>query len=78
MIDPEEYDAWRQHPISRWFFQAMQTYANDQREDVVSKVWDNGSMSEIEIAMRRGQAFSANYFASASHEEIAKYHEDKE
>lgn len=76
-IDPEEFDQWRDNAITRYFFAAMLAYAEDQKQDVIAQAWDGGAIDERTLAERRGQAFSAVYFANAKLEEIEKYHEER-
>ena len=76
-IDPEEFDQWRDNAITRYVFAAMRAYAEDQKQDVIRMAWDGGAIDPGELQKRRGQAFSALYFADATLEEIERYHTEE-
>lgn len=70
-IDPEEYEAWKESPITQWFFTALKEYAKNRHELWDTMSWGGGNANEKALYELRGQAFVAEHFADASYDTVA-------
>lgn len=53
---PEEWDAWCQHPITRFVATAMQAAAALQRDAWFARSWGNGECDPLTLAELRTRA----------------------
>ena len=56
MIDPEDFAAWREHPVTQAVFAELARMAEDRREMWMAQSWNSGKVDERALAMLRGQA----------------------
>ena len=55
-IDPEEFEAWREHPITRRVFAVLNQLAEDRKEVWMAQSWNGGDNDERKLVMLKGQA----------------------
>lgn len=70
MIDPDEFDAWREHPVTRAVFAELRKIADDRRDLWAQQSWGAGVCDELLLATLRGQADGFAWLADASHEAV--------
>ena len=70
MLEPEEYEAWRQHPITRLVFSRLRAKAEMRRQVWIANSWDAGSCDKERLCMLRGQAEAFKFLPDASFEEM--------
>lgn len=70
MIDPDDFSAWRDNPISQAHFAAMKQWALDCRERWVRDSWDGAVADPLVLHELRGQAFACEKFAELTLDEM--------
>ena len=69
-IDAEEYEAWKDHPITRRVFAALTERAEDRKQVWIAQSWGSGNADERALAMLKGQAEAFEWLPKATHEDI--------
>lgn len=69
-IDPEEFEAWREHPITRRVFAVLNQHAEHRKELWVAQSWNSGDADERKLVMLKGQAEAFEWLPKATHEDI--------
>jgi hypothetical protein len=69
-IEPDEFAAWREHPVTRAYFERVaaeqaRTFANWQQI-----AWEQGNLSEREYAYHKARAETLDYMASLVFEDL--------
>lgn len=70
MIDPEEYEAWTEHPVTKAVFAELRRMAEDRRDLWMTKSWSEGGCDERALAMLRGQAEGFSFLPEAAYERL--------
>lgn len=69
-IDPEEFEAWREHPITKRAFAALYDMAENRKQMWIAQSWNAGDPDERKLAMLKGQAEAFEWLPKATHEDI--------
>ncbi len=72
MIDPEEFAAWREHPVTKWMLEAMALNADEIKQTYIHRYFHN-IPSEADISQmnyERGQFDAFQSIASITHGEL--------
>lgn len=69
-IDAEEYEAWREHPITKRVFAVLNDRAEDRKQLWIAQSWNGGDADERKLAMLKGQAEAFEWLPKATHEDI--------
>lgn len=70
MIDPEEYDAWKDHPVTKAVFAELTQMAEDRKLLWIARSWNAGECDPHKLAMLRGQAEAFAWLPGASYEQV--------
>ena len=52
----EEFQAWRDHPLTRWVFLALERASEAQREDWLRRSWEAGEADPLALVELRTRA----------------------
>lgn len=77
--DPEEFEAWRDSPVTQWVLEAFRIMAQLQRVAWIEHTWhgDGDPTRELQVELRtRADAYQA--IADASHDDIVSVYEPEE
>lgn len=74
MIDPEEFAAWREHPITRWTLEAMSLKAEDIRATYMHVYFHNDPKVEDvpQMNFQRGLYAAYSSIAAVTHAELTQ------
>jgi hypothetical protein len=80
MVDQDEFDAWKEEPISRLFFQALAYYAEETKRQFNEITWAGRYLTPEDqawIAHLRGRSETAKWFAEINLEELQSFLEEE-
>lgn len=69
-IDPEEYEAWCEHPCTVAVFAALRELAENRKQVWIHQSWDTGKCEPAALAMLRGQAEAFAFLPNADHAKL--------
>ena len=76
MPDPEEFAAWRDHPVTQWVAQAYGKMAEIQRQAWVEATWDAGEhLPEAALVELRTRADAYRSMAECDYSDLVSIHE---
>ena len=55
-ITPDEFQDWREHPITRWVFSAIERGVELNRQGWIEASWDKGRCDPLELCELRTRA----------------------
>lgn len=56
MITREDFDRWRDDPVTRMVFRALRSDADAQRDAWMKQSWDNGQANQLSLIELRTRA----------------------
>lgn len=69
-IDKDEYEAWREHPVSQAVFAELRELAENRKQLWITKSWETGDVDERALAMLRGQAEGFSFLPNADYAKL--------
>lgn len=69
-IDKEEYEVWREHPVTAAVFTQLRELAENRKQVWVHQSWDTGKCEPAALAMLRGQAEAFAFLPNADHAKL--------
>jgi len=69
-IDKEEYEAWREHPVTAAVFAELRELAESRKQMWISISWGSGDPDREKLAMLRGQAEGFAFLPNADHAKL--------
>lgn len=70
----EEFQAWREHPVSQWVFQAVRTSAQAQKAAWDQAAWDSGKPDPLLLTELRTRADALNGLHETTYERWCELH----
>ena len=70
MIEPDEYEAWTEHPITKLVIAELKKLADDRRDLWMLTSWNTGDSDPNKLAMLRGQAEAFMFLVDAPFEKV--------
>ena len=70
MIDPDEFDAWCELPVTRAVLAELKRIAAERRDTWMRQSWDAGACDERALLMLRGQAEAFNFMAAPEYDRL--------
>ena len=74
----EEFDAWRDNPITRWVMRAALKAAEANREAWISASWDNGEADPALLGEYRTRADAYRALSETSYDKWLELNESDE
>lgn len=73
-ISAEEFEAWKQHPVSKWVFAALAVEAEGERQHWMQVSWEAGSADQRLLDQSRGKVIGLGLVFEGSHAVFAEIH----
>jgi hypothetical protein len=70
MIDLDDFANWREHPITKAYFERIEAEQARTRANWQQIAWEQGNLSEREYAYHKARAETLDYMASLAFEEL--------
>jgi uncharacterized phage-associated protein len=74
-VSAEEFDAWRDDPVTAWVMSELSKAAEKQREYWLVMSWDGGVIDKTELEILRERASAYRALAELSYADIAEIEE---
>lgn len=71
-VTAEEFDAWRQDPVTAWVMAEMSRAADLQREGWIAASWDGGACDPMLLNTLQTRADAYRALAELSYDDIAE------
>lgn len=71
----EEYQAWRDHPITRWIMEACRKAAEDNRRNWATAAWESGEANQAHLTENRVRADAYMALAETAYEGWVETHD---
>ena len=71
---PEEFQAWQDHPISRWVFEAIRLNIDEHRQEWERRSWLDGECDQIALVELRSRADGLKALTESSYEGLCETH----
>lgn len=78
MPSEEEFEAWRDNPITRWVLEACKIASEAAKQSFVDSAWERGIVDEKALTELRTRADCYEGLAEASLEDWASWHNPPE
>lgn len=74
-VSAEEFDAWRDDPVTAWVMSELNKAAEKQRDGWLAASWDDGGCDPIVLNTLRTRADAYRALAELSYADIAEIEE---
>jgi hypothetical protein len=78
MIDKDEYEQWRDNPITRWFLEGVTQAAEEQREQFLSCFFYGDAHDKYKMGLVRGAFIGIYSVVELTHDKLVELHESGE
>lgn len=75
MIDPEEFAAWKENPVTQWVLKAYEQMAAEQHKAWNECSWEGGHCDSFVLQELRVRADAYRSMAESNLEDLAAAHE---
>lgn len=76
-IDPEDFEAWRSHPITEALMKCCGVWAEQAKQLWVSASWDGGVNKDTDLWRMKGQAEALKELQAVTAKQIEEALDDK-
>lgn len=70
MIEPDEFTNWREHPVTKAYYERIEAEAARTRSNWQQIAWEQGNLSEREYAYHKARAETLEFMASLAFEDL--------
>lgn len=71
----EEFEAWRDHPVTRWVIDAFDIIAEEQKSAWIEATWTGGHCDSFELCALRTRADTYQAMKDAEYSDFVATHE---
>lgn len=74
-MEAEEWDQWRNNPVTTWVMAALDKAASAQREGWIAATWDAGGCDPLLLATLRTRADAYRALSEIALDDVRKMHD---